>query len=133
MKKLTIILKIVLIIIFVGCTSNQIDGIDYEGKYVGEKNENGERHGQGTLNFANGRLYVGEWKNGVPDGQGKSTWPNGNSYEGAYKNGNTNGQGIFFIQAGEKKFIGEFKDSQICEGKWYNKDGEITGENSPCR
>ena len=32
--------------------------------YTGETNSKGERHGQGTMTFASGATYTGEWKDG---------------------------------------------------------------------
>lgn len=41
-------------------------------------------HGQGTLTFANGNKYVGEWKDGLRSGEGVFDWANGNKYEGKW-------------------------------------------------
>ena len=32
--------------------------------YTGERNSKGKRHGQGTLTYADGRTFTGEWKHG---------------------------------------------------------------------
>ena len=33
-------------------------------KYTGEKNSDGQRHGQGTMSYASGATYTGAWKDG---------------------------------------------------------------------
>lgn len=42
------------------------------GRYYGELNEEGQRHGKGTAYYADGRLYSGDWANGRREGEG--TW-----------------------------------------------------------
>jgi hypothetical protein len=41
---------------------------------------NGERHGQGTYTFQDGKTYVGTWHHGLRHGQGALTFPNGDTY-----------------------------------------------------
>ena len=43
------------VVLLAGCTT-----------YTGERNSEDQRHGQGTLTFADGDNYTGEWKNGKP-------------------------------------------------------------------
>ena len=38
--------------------------------YKGERNVAGEREGYGTVRFANGDVYEGEWKAGEKEGRG---------------------------------------------------------------
>ena len=59
--------------------------------------------GQGTLTYANGTKYVGEWKDGLPNGQGTSTLPDGD------------------------KHVGEYKDGMPWNGTAYDKDGNVLG------
>ena len=47
-------IPLLILTLFIGCAP-QI-------QYVGERNEKGEYHGQGTFTFLDGRKYVGEWK-----------------------------------------------------------------------
>ena len=38
------------------------------------------KHGQGEERFANGDIYIGEYKEGKPDGEGKYIWEDQSSY-----------------------------------------------------
>ena len=42
---------------------------------------------EGTLTWADGDKYVGEFKNGKRHGRGTMTLPDGSKYEGIWKNG----------------------------------------------
>jgi hypothetical protein len=44
-------------------------------------------HGQGTLTYANGDHYVGEWKDDLKHGQGTLTYANGDQEEGIWGEG----------------------------------------------
>ena len=48
------------------------------GKYTGEFKD-GFKNGQGTYTFADGTKYVGEWQNGKRNGQGTYTFDNEHS------------------------------------------------------
>ena len=68
------------------------DGSEYFGEW-----KDGERHGQGTLTWADGHeydgdKYVGEWKDDNRNGLGTYIWANGDKYVGA-KDNKVNGQG----------------------------------------
>ena len=41
-----------------------------KGKYDGDRNEKGERHGRGKFNFDNGDVFDGRWKFDKMDGLG---------------------------------------------------------------
>ena len=56
-------------------------------KYTGEKNSDGQRHGQGTLTYADGRRYRGKWKDGKRHGKGTETEADGDTYTGGFKDG----------------------------------------------
>jgi hypothetical protein len=47
----------------------------------------------GTITFANGDIYVGEWRDNKRNGQGTYTFANGDKYVGEYKDDKRNGQG----------------------------------------
>ena len=65
----------------------------------------------GTINFADGGKYVGEWKNNTNHGQGTYTHDGGNKYVGEFKDGNRHGQGTFTFSNGDK-YVGEYKENK---------------------
>ena len=65
----------------------------------------------GTLTFANGEKYVGEYKDGKNNGQGTYTYPDGRKYVGEWKDSKKNGQGTFTFLDG-RKYVGEWKDGK---------------------
>ena len=85
-------------------------------KYVGEWRD-GKRNGQGTVTFANGEKYVGEWENDKRNGQGTYTWANGNKYVGEFKDSKLDGLGTVTWANGDK-YVGEHKDGK--------RDGQAT-------
>ena len=52
-------------------------------KYIGEW-ANDKLNGQGTAEYANGRIYVGEWKNNKRHGQGTLSYPDGGIRKGIW-------------------------------------------------
>ena len=56
-------------------------------KYTGKRNSNGKRHGRGTLTYANGGTYTGDWKDDKRHGHGTYTFADGRTYSGAWKDG----------------------------------------------
>jgi hypothetical protein len=52
-------------------------------------------NGQGTITWANGDKYEGEWKDGNTHGKGTFTWADGDKYVGEYKDGMKHGKGTF--------------------------------------
>ena len=48
---------------------------------------NNKKTGFGTCNYANGNIYVGEWKDGNSHGQGTFTTTDGQVREGLFENG----------------------------------------------
>ena len=85
-------------------------------EYVGEV-KNGQRHGQGTYYFADGRKYEGQWKDDKKHGQGTFYWPDGDKYIGQWENDKRHGQGTYF-----------FKNGCKYEGQW--KEGKKHGQGS---
>jgi hypothetical protein len=79
-------------------------------KYVGEY-RNGKKHGQGTYTWPDGYKYVGEWKDGKEHGQGTYTKANGSKYVGEWKYGKMHGQGTYTWSDGSK-YVGEFKNGK---------------------
>ena len=56
-------------------------------EYTGERNSKGQRHGHGTLTYADGKTYTGEFKDGKFHGQGTITYADGSTYTGAFEDG----------------------------------------------
>lgn len=55
--------------------SGEADEIEiYIGKYIGERNEKEERHGQGAAQLPNGDEYEGQYQGGQRHGYGKYTF-----------------------------------------------------------
>ncbi|XP_024869516.1 radial spoke head 1 homolog isoform X1 [Temnothorax curvispinosus] len=78
------------------------------GVYEGERNENGERHGDGKTLLPNGDMYVGQYCNGLRHGKGIYVFKNGARYNGDWRDGQKYGQGIFWYPDGTQ-YEGEWK------------------------
>jgi radial spoke head protein 1 len=72
------------------------DGATYDGAYVA-----GIRHGAGEYTFANGDKYVGQYKDGLRDGTGVLTYADGSKYNGRFKMGRRHGQGDYTYACGD--------------------------------
>ena len=103
-------------------------------KYEGERNERGERHGNGKAVLPNGDVYEGQYKNGMRHGKGQYIFndQNGAKYVGDYKDNRKNGFGTFFYPDGSR-YEGFWKDDKrhgrgiyyygngdVYEGEWNN-------------
>jgi len=75
-------------------------------KYVGEFGNN-KYDGQGTFTFASGHKYIGGFENNKYDGQGTLTYPGGDKYVGGFENNKRNGQGTF-----------TYADGSVTDGLW---------------
>jgi len=64
------------------------DGWEYAGAFV-----MGTMHGQGTLVYPDTTVYQGQFKNGKMDGFGKLTYPDGWTFIGNWRNGQISGSG----------------------------------------
>src|SRR5260370_39198257 len=60
---------------------------------------------QGTLTYADGTKFVGQFKDGKQNGQGTFTFGKGRKYVGEYKDGKQNGQGTLTYADGTE-FVG---------------------------
>ena len=74
--------------VLVGCSSTSQGTMTYAdgSTYTGEWRDD-VRHGQGTGTYTDGGTYSGQWKDGEPNGQGTYTYANGRTYTGAFKDG----------------------------------------------
>ena len=59
------------------------------------------------MNYADGKVYDGQWRDNLPSGAGKYLYANGEKYEGNLKNGKRHGHGQMVYQ-----------DGSIYEGQW---------------
>jgi hypothetical protein len=114
--------------------------------YVGDVDEDGLPHGQGTHISDNGDSYTGDWvhgnmegsgtrrylagvqyeggyKQGKWDGDGYVVWPSGNTYDGQWRNGNMHGLGEKKCADGERYKGGYDNFEKHGQGEWLQKDG----------
>jgi hypothetical protein len=75
--------------------------------YVGEFKD-GKRQGIGKIIYANGDVYEGGWLDGKQHGKGKETGADGWVYEGDWVNGMFQGKGKF-----------TWADGRVYEGGWW--------------
>lgn len=68
-------------------------------------------HGSGTMEYADGRTYRGEWNRGHWHGRGRASYPNGDSYEGTYREDQRHGRGVYKWSDG-RRFEGSFANDQ---------------------
>ena len=76
----------------------------------------GKPHGQGSMIYADGREYIGEWKNGCWNGHGRTTYSNGDTFSGQYKMDKREGMGRY-----------EWADGRIYNGEFSNDQREGQG------
>jgi hypothetical protein len=72
--------------------------------------------GEGTYQYNNGDLYIGEWRNYMLNGKGifyfnSGQWE-GSRYEGEWKDNKYNGRGTFTYSS-VKAITGVWKDSEF--------------------
>ncbi|KAL3942706.1 MAG: hypothetical protein SGBAC_003151 [Bacillariaceae sp.] len=123
-----------------GCFSNG-NGDSYEGCL-----ENDHKHGEGIMQFADGRIfegeyirgqmilgkmtykdrstYMGSWIDGMRHGKGKCVFMDGSEYEGKFREGNYHGQGKFTWNDGGW-YVGEW-----CDGEMHGRGREIRPDGS---
>ena len=103
-------------------------------EYIGEFNENGSFHGQGTINYKNGETYVGGFRGGKRDGFGTLTRTDGYKYTGEFSFGKPGGpygiggQGTAVFPNGDT-YVGKFyKGKMVSPGIYTKADGSILAE-----
>ena len=67
----------------------------------GERNAQGQREGRGTMVFADGDMYEGQWRAGKRHGQGKATYATGDVYEGGWVESEMRGHGKYSCANGD--------------------------------
>ena len=56
-----------------------------------EQFRDGKKNGKGTIYYAKGKKYVGDWIDDKRTGQGVFTWPDGNRFEKKYSQMSSHG------------------------------------------
>ncbi len=79
-------------------------------KYSGEF-KNGTMHGRGILYFTNGDKYLGDFSNQNREGDGKFIFANGNEYKGKFKKNKMEGEGVLTYSNGDR-YEGMFRDDK---------------------
>jgi len=102
------------------------------GKYEGQLNRNGRRHGFGKYVFGGGDTYVGEWEEGERSGYGKETFPakellpgkiQPTQYEGTFQDGKWHGYGKCICTNGSE-YVGEWDSNKMHGyGKMFHLEG----------
>ncbi|XP_071090337.1 MORN repeat-containing protein 4-like isoform X1 [Haliotis cracherodii] len=80
--------------------------------YLGNWNENGQRHGYGYMKFADGSQFWGMFDNGLCSGPGVMRFTDGSRYEGDFRQGKFHGYGVF-NRCDNMRFEGEYKEGKI--------------------
>jgi hypothetical protein len=88
---------------FEGVGELEIKGRRYEGSFA-----NNQMHGSGTLKYANGNIYVGNFEHGKRTGQGHLLYSKGDEYKGGWRDDAMEGLGKFTYSNGDV-FEGEFR------------------------
>ncbi len=76
----------------------------------------GKAEGMGTYRWADGVLYVGEFKAGLIEGKGFIRYPDNEMYEGDFKNGHPHGWGVQMLPDNTKR-MGRFRDGAFVSPK----------------
>ena len=69
--------------------------------------------------------YKGDIKNNIPDGSGTITYADGSKYEGEFQNGWRNGQGIEYYKNGNPKYNGKWENDKY---HGYGTYTELNGD-----
>lgn len=75
--------------------------------YAGDLNEFGYLHGHGQYLYANGSVYVGNFRRGLRHGQGRFKYVDGSHYDGEWKSNYRHG-------------YGKYANGDIYQGMWFS-------------
>ena len=121
--------------------------------HVSAPREIWHKTGQGTMRYANGNVYTGNWGNDTRDGNGTMTYANGDVFKGEWRvnpgigimnfangdefEGNLRGSGIMRYANGDeyegewagafKKGIMRYTNGDVYNGKWYHNNKNYEG------
>ena len=111
-----------------------VDRDSYCRKVVGGKptgsgglNTAGEPEGDGTMVYADGDVYTGQWRGGLFDGQGTHTFTGGDKYVGGYRAGLRHGKGTMFYASGDRYEGGFKEDLRSGLGTYTYSGGKYVG------
>lgn len=90
--------------------------------YKGSKDNSGLPHGKGTITWADGAVYSGDFVNGHQSGEGVETFISGSKFEGIYNN-SKRVRGTFTWKDGTK-FVGEFLQGKPDNGFVFDASGK---------
>ena len=103
----------------VGCM-RYANGEVYLGEWRG-----GRRCGQGVYYYADGAVYDGAWDSDKAHGSGVCRYPTGNIYSGEWHHGRVSGRGAMFYSDGDA-YDGEWSEGRLHgHGRFYNSNGEV--------
>lgn len=108
-------------------TFSSKNGFYKEAKYCGRWLD-GKIHGNGKIEWPDGKLYVGQFQFNTLCGHGKMEIPGVGTYEGQWKDSQQNGYGIMKYSSGDI-YEGYFKDSQP-HGHGIKKQGDFTSSSA---
>lgn len=86
--------------------------VDTKGDaFAGDLDLNWIKNGTGTMVYANGNRYDGEWRDDLSEGRGIMTYhPSGNRYEGGWLAGRRHGKGVMYYEQSED----QLRTCKIC-------------------
>jgi hypothetical protein len=85
-------------------------GDRYDGEFEG-----GRRSGRGVYTYANGDVYTGMWKKDVREGEGVLRYANGDVYNGQWCNDMRSGEGSLVFADGSS-FVGQWREDAYDSG-----------------
>lgn len=101
------------------------DSLSRKFVYTGERNEKGEMHGTGRLEYRKGHFYEGEFKNNKRHGKGKITFLDKSSYEGDWSKDEMNGDGKYIYFNGDVYEGGIVEGVRVGFGKMTYANGDV--------
>ncbi|MXZ55355.1 MAG: hypothetical protein F4227_02175 [Gammaproteobacteria bacterium] len=95
--------------------------VDEEGnRFVGDTVD-GQIHGEGRFDWADGSSYEGDFKNGEVHGEGTMQYVDGSKYSGTFNRGERHGYGVLTLEDGDV-YVGTFIADKISgEGEWTSE------------
>ena len=94
----------------------------------GERNAEGKPEGRGTMVYASGNMYEGQWLAGRQAGEGRCTFATGNVYEGSYKEDKKHGKGKETFPDGMVQVNCYDQNQKVGLGVFWSADGRKAWE-----